>query len=131
MSIQVLGASGPAASGPAGAEDGEDIVREVVEIVSRCTGDVLPDAAAVGVINVAGGAAAIHLRHAILSVKSVGVGGVVDHVACGVVLIGRTEETIVAVYGLTESIGAGTRALVGLIAPSVDSPLDRIRTGWR
>ena len=51
MSIQVLGASGPAASGAAEAEDGEDIVRKVVQIIGGCAADALPDAATVSVVN--------------------------------------------------------------------------------
>src|SRR2546429_4301348 len=103
MSIQVFGASGPAAGGAARAEDGEDLVRQVVQIIGCCAADVLPGAAAVGVVNVAGGAAAINLRHAILSIKRVGVRAVVGHVAGGVVLVG-SDETIVGVHGLVERV---------------------------
>ena len=118
LPIRVYGAGGPAARGAAGAEDGEDFVREVVEIIGRRA-----DAATVSVINVAGGAAAIDLRHAILGVETVRVRGVVSHVACAVVLIGRTEETIIGVHrlvkGVARSAGYG---LVRTVAPGIDCP---------
>src|SRR5438477_4707898 len=123
LPIRVYGASSPAALGASGAEGGENISREVVEIIGRGAADALPGAATVGIVHIAGGAAAIDLRHAILRVKSVRVRGVVSHVACGVVLIGRADEAIVGVHGLVKGVtrSAGYR-LVRTIAPGIDGP---------
>src|SRR5438876_6905390 len=129
LAIQVHCASDPTACCAARAELREDIVRKVVHVIGGCAAGALPDAATDCVVNVAGGAAAIHLDDAILGVVSIAVVPIIGHVACGVVLV-RGEKTIVSVHGLTEAAGSGIRALVGAIAPSVDVPRERVWITW-
>src|ERR1700730_3847886 len=58
----------------------------------------LLDSTAVHVVDVGGCGTAIYFGNVTLGVVGVGVRGVVDHIACGIVLIGRADKLIIHAY---------------------------------
>ena len=83
-----------------------------------------------GIVEIAGGGAAIDLDEAILGVVSVSVAGVLDHVASRVVPVCWTEQLVLRVHVLTEAAGSDTGGLVGAVTPGIDGPRECVWIGW-